>query len=249
MKIEKLEQILRKEIEDKVSEKCGVLFSGGIDSAVIAKLVSDYADITCYVAGFKGCTDIEDAEKVCKELGWNLVIVEIKGLEEKVKKVSEILNSKDLIDLEVGTVIYACCEACKEKILFSGTGGDELFLGYYRFKDSEDVKKEQMKAIYKLLHIDLKRDIKIGKSFEIQIFAPLSCKKLVDVMKKEKIESNLTANNNKIMLRKLGEKIGLPVFVVKKAKKAAQYGSGIHKKLLKTAQSKNIKIKEYLYSL
>jgi len=59
----------------------------------------------------------------------------------------------------------------------------------------------------------------------------------------------LTANNNKIMLRKLGEKIGLPVFVVKKAKKAAQYGSGIHKKLLKTAQSKNIKIKEYLYSL
>jgi asparagine synthase (glutamine-hydrolysing) len=50
----------------------------------------------------------------------------------------------------------------------------------------------------------------------------------------------------KIVLRQLGEKIGLPPFIVKRQKRAIQYATGVNKILKKLAKNNGLSQRDYL---
>ena len=135
-----------RDLKDKIIESikknginnCGVLFSGGIDSTLIALILKKLNfDFRCYVVGMENAQDLEWAEKVAKELDFKLEkkILSLDELEIIVKAVTKLLNEADVMKVSVGSVIYAASLLAKKdniKVLFSGLGSEELFAGYER---------------------------------------------------------------------------------------------------------------------
>src|SRR3989338_8909617 len=83
---------------------CGVLFSGGIDSTLIALILKKLnLDFRCYSVGLENAQDIEWANIVSKELGFKLKakILSLDELEIIIKKVTRILNEADVTKVGV----------------------------------------------------------------------------------------------------------------------------------------------------
>ena len=148
-------------------KKFGILFSGGIDSSIIALICKKLGcDFTCYCIGLKNSKDIEWAERTAFALNLKLktLILELDETEKVIKKVIKILKQTGIVDVGVGSVIYAGIRFAKEdsiNTLFTGTGSDELFAGYKRFENTKDINEECWSSLHNLFK-DLKRDFLIS---------------------------------------------------------------------------------------
>src|SRR5665648_991060 len=123
MPVETICSDVRAHIEDAVSiripdEPFGILFSGGVDSTIIAYLCKQLGkrpgvDFTCYVAGFQGETpvpDVEYAKQVAETLGLVLKVTEIDlgMVEEYLKTVVPLIEDTSVPKVGVGLTMYAC---------------------------------------------------------------------------------------------------------------------------------------------
>lgn len=116
--------------------KWGCMLSGGVDSAVIARLAADAAPaIDTFTCGTEDSSDLLAARKVSDLLGTthHEVIVmpaELPGLVEEVV-VATASCDPGVVLAGVGT--YVVARAAREagvKVLLTGEGADELFAGY-----------------------------------------------------------------------------------------------------------------------
>ena len=152
-----LEKALDQSIDSSAKnvKKAAVLFSGGVDSSLCAKLVSEKVPkCVAFSVGLKGSPDLVQAKKSAKLLNLELKIIEVDGSKIPLiaKKVSSIINSNDFLQLSIAIPEFFALQEIKNsgyKIVFSGQGPDELFLGYAVFpkllkdKGVIAVKKEQ----------------------------------------------------------------------------------------------------------
>ncbi|MBI2124714.1 hypothetical protein HYT92_02880, partial [Candidatus Pacearchaeota archaeon] len=91
-------------IKKRTAPKFGVLFSGGVDSSLIAFACRQLkCNFTCYTVGIEGSDDIEWAQKAVKEYGFNFKhkILNINEFENVVKDVVRILNDYDIVKVSV----------------------------------------------------------------------------------------------------------------------------------------------------
>jgi asparagine synthase (glutamine-hydrolysing) len=211
-------------------KKVGILFSGGVDSSVIAKIASEFCDVTCYCAGLEGSHDIEFSKEAADALDLGIVtrILDEKEIPKYAEKVAKAIGTRDRTQVGVGIPLYACCEIAEEKVLLTGAGADEIFGGYARFKrlDGKELSEEMARTFEKMLAVDAKRDVAIGKANGKTIRMPYldtGLKPLGEV--------------GKPTLRKIALQLGMPKFIAEKPKKAAQYGSGVGKILKSTFSS------------
>lgn len=99
---------IKKRIPDK-KIKIGLLFSGGVDSTLIAKVLKDLnIKFNCYTAGFyedetKEPEDIIYSKKIAKELNLKLKIKNIKrnDVEKYIKKVVPLIEDSNVIKVGV----------------------------------------------------------------------------------------------------------------------------------------------------
>jgi len=247
--IKELEKEFWKSIEQETKglKKAAVLFSGGLDSATIAKAVSFEVQKTAlFCAGTEGSKDMEIAVESAKEMKLELFekIADKQEILEALKQVTKILEPKNLaqpINLQIGVSEFIAMKAAKEQgfeVVFMGQGADELFAGYDNFrkifaeKGIEAVDEECVRLLKKAEKVDLKRDRLIAEHFRLELRLPFCSKSFVNaalkVPAREKIKSSQDFVR-KHALRMLAERIGVPEISRKRAKKAIQYGSGIGK--------------------
>ncbi len=222
-------EALRKSISQQIGKNAAILFSGGIDSALLASL-SDASLITC---GLEGSQDILFSRKAstllkkeCTEL-----IISKKDIRDAVPKVLSIIEEKNMLNVEIGLLIFFVCQECDKDILISGQGADELFGGYYKYERAFHLKtdvKTFMKKDVDNIWWGLERDGQIAERFSKRIRYPF-----LDITVIEKalgIPAELLFEpQRKGFLRKVATLLELPEEIVFRPKKALQYGSGIHK--------------------
>ena len=233
--------------ETKGLKNAAVLFSGGLDSAIIAKAVSfEVPETMLFCTGTEGSKDLEIAKQSAKEmeLGFFAKTTGKQEILEALKQVEKILKSKSLaqpINLQIGVSEFIAMKAVKEQgfeTVFMGQGADELFAGYDNFRKIfaengiEAVNEECIRVLKKAEKVDLKRDRLIAEYFGLELRLPFCSKDFVSMALKiparEKIKSSQDFVR-KHALRMLAERIGVPEISRKRAKKAIQYGSGIGK--------------------
>lgn len=135
-------------IKTSVKEQCkspyptGILFSGGIDSSVLAVATKELGlNLPLYTFDFKGnqekygfSEDLTYAKKIASELNLELRIVTYK--ESDFAEYVEVHRtfSEPYLDLAGFSLHLLCKQAKKDgiKILLNGTGADEFFGGYRR---------------------------------------------------------------------------------------------------------------------
>ena len=258
---EELLNLLRESISRRIpqDEKFCVLFSGGLDSTLIAYLCKDLgADFVCYTVaveepGMKEAEDLGYAKRIAADLGLKLKIKKIRvgELERYLKEVVPLIEDTDVVKVGVALPTYVACEAAKEDFgvmtVFSGLGAEELFTGYERHKqvNKEDLNAECLAGLLRMHERDLYRDELVAKSQGISLRAPFLATDLVDYALRIPASYKLSDDKteNKVILRQIARDLGLEEVAGRK-KRAMQYGSNFLKGIEKLAKKKGYKYKK-----
>ena len=240
-----------KEVAPK--EHFGLLFSGGIDSLMLAFYLKKLGyNFTCYTASLKDNKELEYTKEVAKSLNLNLKhkIIETKEIPKHLKKIIPELKQTNPVNVAVALTTYIASElAKKDKVntVFSGLGADEIFGGYSRHKESKDLNKDLKEGLGKVYNDDLKRDEIMASLNKLEIKAPFLEKELVDHAIKLPKEYKINKGVNKFILRELALKNKIKKEYALKPKKAAQYSSKFDKAIEKLAKKQKLPKSRYLY--
>ena len=245
--LNKLHQYMIKSIQKVVvDKKIGVSFSGGVDSSLLAKICNDLGyEITLLTIGFEDSHDVKHSKEIAKMFGYNHKIGKIspKTFLELSKKINKIIKTDNLSWNENCIAFYHVAKLAKRygitKVL-TANGIDELFCGYNAYRDaikhgSDSVMNMMESKIENELNM-MKAVNTISSEFDVKILQPFLSKEFVNYAKKIPIEEKIHGLDDlmrKHIVRDLALKIEVPKEAAFKRKKALQYGSLIHKALMK----------------
>ncbi len=277
--LKELKELVIDSIKNNIpEEKFGILFSGGVDSTLIAQVCKllnsenskglgnsknfqnkNKANFICYTSALKekGLSPAEDliyAKKAAKKFKFKLKVktINLDETEKYIKKILKILKEPNVVKVGVALPFYIAYEIAKKdkiKVMFSGLGSEELFAGYERHLKAKNINKECFNGLLNMYERDISRDLAVAKALKITLRVPYLEKELIEYSLKIPAKYKLTKDKNKLILREVAARLGLKEFAWRK-KRAAQYGSKFDRAILKLAKRNGFKYKkEYLKSL
>lgn len=251
-----LKNALVKAIKKRIpGKKFGILFSGGIDSSLIALICSQAkADFICYSVGLEGSEDIIKAGEaaVLLELSLKKKVFSEKEALELFKETKALLPVKDSLSVGVGSVSLASMKlGMKDGInaFFTGLGSEEIFAGYERHAKAKDLQEECWKGLKSMHSRDFLRDYSIAKSLNAGLLIPFLDSELIVQAMGIPAEQKINEHQKKIVLRELAVELGLPEEIAWRKKRAAQYGSRFDWLLGKLARKKKQSKTEFIKGL
>ena len=228
-------------------KRVAALVSGGVDSCLIAKLVSDMAamrgiDVTIYTAGVEGATDIEYAERFAQELGIKHKVRRLSQgeIESYIPRVAAAIEERDLVQIEAGIGVYAAVEMASQdglKVIFSGQGPDELWGGYTWYP--QVIAKDGYEGLLQTMWSDLgradvetfDRENRIAMAHGVEKVFPYADMEVVKLAMSVSPQLKITSAEDRVGKRphrEAAKRLGLPAQYADRSKDAAQHGTGIH---------------------
>ncbi|MDD5337029.1 MAG: asparagine synthase C-terminal domain-containing protein [Candidatus ainarchaeum sp.] len=245
---------LAKALEESTTEcmedRIAISFSGGLDSATLAAIAKRHGEVFLFSAGVDGSEDLAYAQTVAGELGLPLekIILDEAKVLEIYRRIYEFYPA-GLLKIEIGVPIYACCARAAEAgygaIMF-GSGSEELFMGYERYyryaaegKNLDAIVKAEFEA---LGAGDIAMIRKIAYKCGLEARFPFYSRRLAELAFGIPLEERMADRElKKGVLREAGKLLGVPKTALERRKKAAQYGSGVHKIIMKNSPELNQK--------
>ena len=232
---------MKKRVQD--FQRIGIIFSGGIDSVLIAYLAAKMVpEVICYTGGVSGSSDISNARQIADRLGLELKVCELdqEGMERLIPEVMNVIEDSNAGQVEVALPVYGAVKLAHEdgiKVMLTGQGADELFGGYSWY--AKVVEKEGYKMLRRHMIEDLlllyketlEREDKITMAHSIELREPFLDPEVIKVALATSLRLNVRGgddNYGKHVHRKLAEALGIPKDVAYRIKEAAQHGSGMH---------------------
>ena len=245
--LSEMESAVKETISDK---KIGVAFSGGVDSTLLAKLVKDMGyDVHLLTIGFQDSHDINFAKEVNQLLNLPHSISEInpEKFKEVSQKINQIIKSENLSWNENSIAFHYVAELAQKndlKTVVTANGIDELFCGYNSYREAiEKGEGEVTRMMDEKLKNEGDMMIAINKvtvKFGVKMVQPFLSPSFVDYSKKILVSEKIHGPDDmqrKHPIRELAMDYGVPEIAARKQKKALQYGSQIHKSLLKSRKT------------
>ena len=242
--LEKIQSAITQTVPNK---KIGIAFSGGVDSTLIAKLchTMNY-DVTLLTIGFANSHDIKFATQVNEflKLPHHILEIDPAKFDSVSKKIHTTINTDNLSWNENSIAFYHVSKLAQSlglDVIVTANGIDELFCGYNGYRDAI---KQGDDAVMRLMDAKLDNEIKMMKAinkvcseFGVKIVQPLLSEDFIKYAKTIPIDQKIQDENDlqrKHAIRKLALQVGVPELSANARKKALQYGSMIHKALLKS---------------
>ncbi len=223
--------------------RLGVIFSGGIDSVLVAKLLQrEGKNIVCYCAGTSDCGDMAAARSVAEDMGLELktAIIDETVVEGLLPEVIRNVEESGLLQVEVAIPMYLAAKLAAEdgiRVMYTGQAADELMAGYPWYNDVlrdhgylrlHEKLWEDMNYLYT---DTLEREDKLTMAHSIELRAPYLdinvIRTAMRISPRLKIEGEAD-NMRKRVHRQAAVELGVPPYLSFRAKDPAQSGSGIH---------------------
>ncbi|MBC8482286.1 MAG: asparagine synthase [Thaumarchaeota archaeon] len=245
--LDEMENAVKETVTDK---KIGVAFSGGVDSTLLAKLVKDMGyDIHLLTIGFQDSHDINFAKEVNQLLNFPHSISEIdpEKFKEVSQKIHQIIKSDNLSWNENSIAFYYVAELAQKnglKTVVTANGIDELFCGYNSYREAIEKGEDE---VVKMMNDKLKNEKEmmvainaVTAEFGVTMIQPFLLPNFIEYAKKIPVSEKIHGQDDmqrKHPIRELAMDYGIPEVAAQKQKKALQYGSKIHKSLLKSRKT------------
>ena len=244
---EKLLVMMRSAVSSTVPQKrIGVAFSGGVDSSLVAKLCHDMGyEITLLTVGFADSHDIGFAREVNALYGYAHRILEIThdSFLDVFLRVRRCIGTDDLSWNENSIAFYYVSRLARDlgiSTVVTANGIDELFCGYNAYRDAFDGGESKITS---LMDQKLENEINmmvavnsVTSKFDVSIVQPLLCLPFIEFARRIPLAQKITGSGDLIrkhIIRRLALQYGVPPVACTKRKKALQYGSNIHKTLMR----------------
>lgn len=231
-------------------EHVGLVLSGGVDSALIAKLVHEFGiKLNCYSIGYENSNDVKMSRRFAQELGANFKAIELSDddIKNALPKIIRSIEGRGLVQVEAAIFLHFAAQMARQdglKVMLTGQGADELFGGYPWYVD---VVRE--KGLHELpdymwndidhLHLDtLEREDKMTMAHSIELRVPYLDLDVIETAMSFDIELNVKSEQDmmrKHIHRMVAQDLGLPDYIAWRPKEVAQQGSGVHEALEKIA--------------
>lgn len=172
--IEKLHQKLTESVELRLpgEVKYGALLSGGLDSSLIAAIANNKAPLHTFSVGYEGYEQYDErpyAAEVAKHIG-SIHHAYSFTKEHFLETIEEIVDTLDepLADPAQIPLFYLMKQIQKEgvKVVLTGDGSDELFLGYRTYKEYLDIEQLSQLKHKNWLKTYLKSNFSMHKEWE-----------------------------------------------------------------------------------
>jgi len=239
--IREAEELFLESLEKRVpDQEVAVLFSGGVDSAVVAAGLKQLEkDFTCYVCGTSpGNTsrprDVEKARETAEAMDLELDVVEpsLEEVRSRLPELADAISSTSPVKLPVALTLDFALDG-GEKCAFSGLGSEQLYAGYARQQGY--LNRECLSDLRGMFHRDLYRDNIVGFRNGKELRLPFLDHDLVEHALGISPELKRRDGTGKYVLRQVAENLGVPEEIVWRDKLAAQYGSNMTKAVRKLA--------------
>ncbi len=173
----------------------------------------------------------------------NILEIDLKTFQTLSTKVRQIINTENLSWNENCIAFYYVSKLAKSlgiDTVVTANGIDELFCGYNSYREA--ISMGELRVL-EVMNSKLDNEIKMMKAvnqiaseFNITIIQPLLSLDFIEFAKTIPISEKIHDSEDllrKHIIRKLASYVGVPKISYEKRKKALQYGSNIHKELLK----------------
>lgn len=252
---EEIKELFLEAVEKRMPEgDLGLLFSGGVDSTLIAATLQELGeDFTAYTSGIQhgnvnAPRDLEWAEEIAEEMDIELEVHEsnLEEVEGALPKITDWISSTSVVKNGVALPFHFAL-AGDEQVVMSGLGSEQLYAGYHRQQGY--LNKECLSGLRRIFEGDLYRDnvISFRNGYELRLpFLDHGLiKHALTVPENYKVKDDY----RKYVLRKAAEKLGVPEKVAWRKKTAAQYGSNFDKAIDRLSRNNDFEHKqEYLNS-
>jgi asparagine synthase (glutamine-hydrolysing) len=230
------------------TKNIGLMFSGGLDSAVLAVTARKHCDITLYIAGMEGSHDLEWGCECASILDIPHVSIifqekDIIQAMQNVVKIHGMTNPKwmstfvgfDLILQKVG-----------EKHVICGQGADELFGGYRKYGRMADAVSAMNEGVMELVSMEIPAYKKMAAHYEKTLLAPYLDDELIYFAGSVPEFRKFNESDCKIILRDAADIMGVPGMMAHRQKKAMQYGTNISKTIKKHLKNSGINLESFI---
>ena len=247
-----MNKILLANIKSSISDvvpkkKIGVAFSGGVDSTLVSKICSDMGfDVVLLTIGFSESHDILFSKEVndCLKYSHHILEIDNETFPTITSNIRKVITTDNLSWNENCIAFYYVSKLAKNLNLdtvITGNGIDELFCGYNAYREAFSGGETRINEV---MTSKLDNELKmmeavneVTSEFNVKILQPLLSVQFIEYAKTIPISEKIHSSDDllrKHIIRKLASDVGVPEISCTKRKKALQYGSKIHKFLLKT---------------
>ena len=218
-----------------VGHPFGVFLSGGLDSSLVASVVSSFRpDAVYFTLTGPANQDGKAAEEVVASLGLrNIRTVPIPSIDELGEIIPDIVYATESFNPSIvsnGLGSYLLARAARNegiKVILGGEGADELFGGYHSFQSaSEPWELTRARLIEDMHRTELRRLDLTSMAHSVEVRCPFLDREMRAYSDKLKFEDIYGATGNKHILRMTFNGL-LPDSILMRKKTSLDVGSGI----------------------
>ncbi len=224
-------------------KEIGIIFSGGIDSVLIAYIAAMIVPrVVCYTCGVKGSSDIASSRQIAERLGLELKVAELDhdSVERMIPEVINVIEDANAGQVEVALPVYGAVRLAHQdgvKVMLTGQGADELFGGYSWYakvaekEGYRNLRKHMIEDLLLLYKETLEREDKITMTHSIELREPFLDPEVIRVALGIDLRLNVKGGRDtfgKHVHRRVAQSFGIPKDIAYRVKEAAQHGSGMH---------------------
>ncbi len=210
-----------------------LLFSGGLDSGLLAWELRQRPGVSLVTIGLRGSHDLVAARRSATHLAmpWAGTVVDDQELERLLSTLAPELDRVEPSRTPIFLALAAAVAASPPGPILCGQGVDELFLGYRHFEglDARSARARAHEDLDRLQREDWPRSVRIAQRLRREVHAPFLDPGFVGAATAVPIELRLPRPEPKSYLRDWSESRGVPAEIARRPKKALQYGSGVER--------------------
>jgi len=209
----------------------GVLFSGGVDSSLLAWELRLRPSTVLLTMGRKGSADLTAGKAGAERIGlpWEGREVGETEVRAVALRFETELDGVPHLTRSVLVSLALAMEGATPSVLLCGQGADELFLGYahYRGLGPLEAERRSREDLSRLHERDWPRTLEIARKVGKQLVAPYLSDRFESAALRIPINVRLPGDHPKRFFREWALERGVPPELVERPKKAVQYGSGV----------------------
>jgi len=217
-----------------------VLYSGGLDSSLVARLLAAYSTVSLWTIGLPGARDLEDGRTgaALLELPHREVLLTAAAVREQLGRSGDDVAGQLEPVRSVRLSVQLALRNCADEVVALGQGADELFYGYARYArfGADRAAAASDEDFRRLIETEWPWTVTTARTLAKEVGSVFVDPEVARAARELPPPDPALGEPPKWHLRCIARTLGVPQALVDRPKRALQYGTGIRRAIDRIAE-------------